>query len=97
MLTRLKVGCPFCGFTRFVKTEKTDKGLLPAPFRSATLPDIQLFSTTNGERGRLVNHMIPIEELHGNGGEYTERAILEQTIAQANAVMAICEQRISEL
>lgn len=97
MSVKLKIGCPLCGMSHWVPTINGPNGMLPVPMRPATLPDIKVVNTTSGGRARIRHHQVPIADFQDNGGAYTERAVLEQMICQANVVVAICEMRMAEL
>lgn len=97
MAINLKVSCGLCGFTHYVKTVDGENGLLPVPMRSGTLPDITFVKTESGGRGKIRHYHLPIAELHGVGGEYTEHAVLEQVRDNAQIVATLCELRMDEL
>ncbi len=94
---RLKISCPLCGFSHYHKTIEVENGVLPAPMRTATLPHIEFLKTTSQGKKKIGHIRIPIEELHGNGGEFTERAILEQIHDNAESLAILCELRMAEL
>lgn len=97
MAIRLQISCPFCGFSHYHKTVEVENGILPAPMRTATLPNIKFVKTDSGGRARIKHHNIPVEELHGNGGRFTERAILEQIKDNADSLSILCQLRMDEL
>lgn len=98
MTVRLKVDCPLCAFSHFIKSDsdmKPDFSEVLAP----EVPGIYFVSVTSGGRANIQNHLEPVQKFHGGNGssEEIEYAILKHLKERADEVSLLLELKLAEL
>lgn len=96
MKIRVKVKCPLCSMTRFT-------GDIEEPLKlkdnDIELPEIVLVRVTSHGRGKIVNHMVPLQDMSGEDSraDEIELEIVNRMLDMSERLVSLLETRKQEL